>query len=60
MNFLKTFFNDNSIKIGLCGFSLVKRNYDKSIFSPAFIPSNPFQREKNYKTNFENNIFLST
>ncbi len=55
LKILKNFFNDDSTKVGLCGFNLQKPAQRKltteSIFSIA-------RFEKSFKTDFEKNVLL--
>jgi len=57
MSFLKSFFNDESTKIGLCGFKMTKQKYSKNSTEPNFY-FNPFQQEKAFETNFRANALL--
>ncbi|HNW26385.1 MAG TPA: hypothetical protein PKI94_06310 [Candidatus Gastranaerophilaceae bacterium] len=55
LKILKNFFNDDSTKVGLCGFNLQKPARQKlateSIFNSAQLP-------KTFKTDFEKNVLL--
>lgn len=64
MEFIKSFFNDDSSIVGLCGFEEMKPKLNKKdvtkgvcdvIFNP-FIPQKPNQF--NFETNFERNVLL--
>jgi len=57
MSFLKTLFNDEGTKIGLCGFKMTKPKYSKTSTEPTFY-FNPFQQEKAFETNFRANVLL--
>lgn len=57
MNFLKKFFNDDSVIIGLCGFNIAKQNYNKAavVRDRLFTPC----ENKTFQTDFSKNFFLS-
>jgi hypothetical protein len=57
MEFLKKFFNDDSTVVGLCKFDRVKSKYIQTPAETDFF-FNPFEQQKNYKTNIENNLLL--
>ncbi len=57
MDFLKKFFDDDSMRIGLCKFNMVKQKYSVNSIEKSF-SFNSFQAEKIFKTNFENNFLL--
>ena len=59
MSFLKSFFDDDSKIIGLCGFKSErnKKKYSTKIIEPDLF-FNPFQTEKAYETNYSNNLLL--
>lgn len=58
MDFFKNFFNEESTIIGLCGFNLEKRRYNKSMISSQIF-SPQAASKKVFETKFEKNIFLS-
>lgn len=59
MNFLKSFFDDDSHIIGLCGFDLPKTKHVSKPFE-ADLFSNSYQNTKKiFSTNYSKNTFLS-
>lgn len=58
MQFLKNLFNDDDTIIGLCGFDLEKRKYNKKILSSStFSPKTNLRNI--FETKIEKNILLS-
>lgn len=57
MNFLKNFFNDDNMIIGLCGFNMTKTSYNKTdaILDRLFSTRD----NKSFNTDFSKNFFLS-
>lgn len=61
MKFLKQFFNDDSVIVGLCGFKGIKPAYNESpVFNENFFRSIEFKKSdiSIFETDFEKNIFL--
>ena len=57
MSFLKSFFDDESKIIGLCGFESMKPKYGvKSDVRENFLKH--FNAERRFETNFKQNMFL--
>lgn len=57
MEFLKKFFDDESMKVGLCSFKSLKPKYNTApIEQDLFF--NPLKTEKIYETNLSQNAFL--
>lgn len=57
MNFFKKLFNDESTVIGLCGFKTTKLTYINPPVKNDFF-FNPFETNRVFETNFEQNVFL--
>lgn len=58
MQFLKNLFNDDDTIIGLCGFDLEKRKYNKNLLSSStFSPKTNLRNI--FETKIERNILLS-
>jgi hypothetical protein len=61
MNFLKNFFNDESVIVGLCSFNTMNPKYSENPIEKDFF-FNPFESKTTYhysfETNFQNNILL--
>lgn len=57
MEFLKKFFDDERMIVGLCGFKTKAPRYSTNpIGKDIFF--NPFKCEKVFETNFSNNVML--
>lgn len=54
MEFLKKFFDDDSVKVGLCNFNMEKNKQTKN-YTEKDLFFNPFQNNKEYLFNFETN-----
>lgn len=57
MNFLKSFFCEDTTIIGLCGFKGMKRSYNKNPIKNNFY-FNPFENKQVFETNFGLNKLL--
>lgn len=57
MSFLKNFFNDDGMIIGLCGFNMTKPDYNKTdvILDRLFSTCD----NKSFQTDFSKNFYLS-
>lgn len=58
MQFLKKFFDDDSTKIGLCGFGIMRPKHTEAQDQNDFF-FNPFETKSNFETNFSKNVMLS-
>jgi hypothetical protein len=56
MGFLKNFFNDETISIGLCALKLAKKYVKNNEDINSF---NLFQYKTTFETNIKENIFLN-
>lgn len=58
MEFLKKFFNDDSVMVGLSSFKQIKpKYYQTPVMEEVFF--NPFEGKRVYQTDFSKNSFLS-
>jgi len=57
MNFLKSFFNDDSKIVGLCGFDNLKPKYcQRPVMEEAYF--NSYISKNIFETNFKKNVLL--
>lgn len=54
MEFIKKFFDDDSVKVGLCKFNMQKKKQTKNFIEKELF-LNPFEKTKEYAFNFETN-----